>query len=119
MERIRQENRVKITETANCVPPLSEEEAKELQIRINVNWSKMVILLSHARRQYLTAFLSNQYFFKVSLPFAPAEHQSEWESYIAQGDQQAAARLAELLRASPFALVECGDARCRPDDLAR
>lgn len=84
MDRIRQENRVKITDAANFVPPLSEEDAKKMQIKINVNWGELAQLLANARRQYITAFMSNQFFFKVGLPFAPSEHQSEWESFITQ-----------------------------------
>lgn len=84
VDRIRQDNRVKITDAANFVPPLSEEEAKQMGVKINCNFGELAILLSHARRQYLTAFISNQHFFKVSLPFAPAEHQSEWEAFITQ-----------------------------------
>ena len=84
LERRRQENRVKITDSANCVPPMTAEEADKNGVKINVNWGGLMLLLAHARRQYLTAFLSNQYFFKVSLPFAPAPVQSEWEAFITQ-----------------------------------
>ncbi len=82
METIRQSNRVKITDAANCVPPLSEQEAREMGIRINVSWGELAVLISHARRQYMSAFMSNQYFFKVELPYAPAEHQGDWEAFI-------------------------------------
>lgn len=84
VERIRQENRIKVSNAANCYPPLSKEEARRLGIKINVNWGTMMILLAHARRQYLTAFMGNQYFFKVKLPYAPAVNQSEWEGFITQ-----------------------------------
>lgn len=84
VERVRQENRVKVTNAANCVPPLEPAEAKKLGIKINVNWGSLLILLSHARRQYLTAFLGNQYFFKVKMPFAPKETQSEWEAFVTE-----------------------------------
>lgn len=84
VDRIRQDNRVKVTNAANCVPPLTSDEAKKLGIKINVNWGEMMILLAHARRQYLTAFWSNQHFFKVKLPFAPADQQAEWSAFITQ-----------------------------------
>ena len=84
VERVRQENRVKVTDAANCVPPLSKEEAKKIGLKICVNWGSLLILLSHARRQYLTAFLSNQHFFKVKWPYAPKETQSEWESFVTE-----------------------------------
>lgn len=84
VERVRQENRVKVTDAANCVPPLTKEEAKKLGIKINVNFAGLLQLLSHARRQYLSAFLSNQYFFKVKMPYAPRETQIEWESFVTE-----------------------------------
>ncbi len=77
-------NRTKINNSANCVPPLDPATAKKLGIRINVNWSELMILLSQARRQYMTAFWSNLQFFKVSLPLAPKESQSEWGAFISE-----------------------------------
>ncbi len=82
VEYVRDENRVKINNAANNFPPLDEDTARKLGVKINVNWGEMMILLSHARRQYLTAFLSNNHFFKVTLPLAPSEHQSEWGAFI-------------------------------------
>ena len=84
VERVRQENRVKVTDMANCVPLLSREESKKIGLKVNVNFGSMMILLAHARRQYLTAFWSNQHLFKVKLPFAPKETQSEWEAFITE-----------------------------------
>lgn len=84
VEFVRGSNRTKVLEAANCVPPLDEQTAEELGIKINVNWGELMVLLSHARSQLLSAFLSNQYFFTVKLPLAPKEHQSEWESFITQ-----------------------------------
>lgn len=78
----RGENRVKINNAANCVPPLDVETAKKLGIKINVNWGELMVLLAHARRQYLSAFWSEMQFFKVELPFAPSEKKSEWEAFI-------------------------------------
>jgi hypothetical protein len=58
--------------------------AKKLGIKINVNWGELMILMAHARRQYMSAFWSNLQFFKVTLPLAPSEYQSEWGSFISQ-----------------------------------
>jgi len=84
VERVRQDNRVKVTNSANCVPPLKPEEAKRLGIKINVNWGSLLVLLSHARRQYLTAFLGSGQFFKVNMPFAPKETRSEWSAFVTE-----------------------------------
>lgn len=84
VEFIRQENRVKVTDSANCKPPLTKEEAKKLGLKVNFNAGGLLILLSHARRQYLTAFLGNQHFFKVAMPYAPRESRSEWEAFVTE-----------------------------------
>lgn len=84
VDRIRQDNRLKVTNAANCVPPLTDQEAKQVGLKINIQWGGMMRLLAHARRQYLSAFWSNQHFFKVKMPFAPKENQSEWEEFITE-----------------------------------
>jgi hypothetical protein len=78
------ENRSRIMGAANGDPPLDEETAKKLGVKINVNWQELLILLCHARIQLLNAFLGNQYFFTVKIPMAPPEHQAEWESAITE-----------------------------------
>lgn len=82
--RIRGENRVKINNMANGVPPLSESEAKQLGVRINVEWGEMATLFAHARRQYESALFGTQYFFRVDLPNAPEEKRQEWSMYLTQ-----------------------------------
>lgn len=84
VETVRSANRVKIDQFQNNFPPLPDEEARSLGIRINVNFGEMMVLLAHARRQYLSAFMSNDYFFKVKIPLAPSEHQATWESFITE-----------------------------------
>lgn len=80
----RSENRAKINRAANCFPPLSPEDCKKLGIKVNVNWGELMILLAHARRQYMNAFWGQGHFFKVKLPNAPVDHQSEWEGFITE-----------------------------------
>lgn len=82
VERVRGDNRRKINDFLNGAPPLSSEEAKQMQLRVNVNWGEGPVLASHARRQYYNAFLSRNNFFRVNLPLAPPETQTEWSSFI-------------------------------------
>lgn len=84
VEFIRDANRSKVLRMANGEPPLSPELAKELNIKVNVNWLEMTNLLANAKRQYLTAFLQGPHFFKVTLPLAPSECQSEWGAFITE-----------------------------------
>lgn len=78
----RGENRRKINDTANCVPPLSPELAKKMGIKVNVQFGALMQLVATARRQYRTAFFGTGRFFTVKIPKAPVEYQSEWETFI-------------------------------------
>lgn len=82
VERVRQDNRVKVSNAANCFPPLTKDEARKIGLKINVNWGSMMILLAHARRQFMSAYWSSENLFRVKMPYAPKETQSEWESFI-------------------------------------
>jgi hypothetical protein len=77
-------NRMRVQNFANGMPPMDKDLAKKVGLKINVNFGDLIIPLSQARRQYLTAFISNQHYFKVSLPLAPAESQSEWGAFITE-----------------------------------
>ena len=81
-EFIRSNNRVKVTNAANFMPPLDDDTAEKLQIKTNVNWGELAVTLSHARMQLLSAFLGNQFFLTVKIPLAPSEYQAEWEAKI-------------------------------------
>ena len=84
VEFIRGSNRVKINNAANGVPQMSPEECKKLGLKISVNWGELMVLLSQARRQYMSAFWSQQNFFRVRIPEAPDDRQSEWEAGITE-----------------------------------
>lgn len=84
VEQVRGENRVKVNQLLNGSPPLTSEQAKKLNVKINVNWCEGAILAAHARRQYETALLGSENFFKVSLPKAPPEKRQSWEIAITQ-----------------------------------
>lgn len=81
-EANRSANRAKVLRAANNFPLLDPEEAKKAGLKINTNWGEMMVLLAHARRQYLNAFWSNRFFFNVKIPQAPKDRQSEWEAFI-------------------------------------
>lgn len=82
VEWIRATNRVKINDHANCVPPFKQEVAKKLGVKLNVNYGELMVLLQHARLQFLSAFWSSLHFFKVRIPEAPPDHASEWGEWI-------------------------------------
>lgn len=83
-EYVRGQNRQKITDASNNKPPLPDDLAKQLGIKINVNWGEMMILLAHACRQYVDAFWKGRYFFQVKIPDAPLEKRAEWEGFITE-----------------------------------
>lgn len=82
VEAVRSNNRVKVTNASNCVPPFTPEEAKKLGVKINVNWGELKLDLTHATEQLLNAFFGNQYFFTVRLPKAPPDYRADWEAFI-------------------------------------
>lgn len=84
IQRVRGDNRGRILSAANCNPPLDDETAKKLGIKINVNWGELLELLCQARGQLTNAFLNNRSFFKVTLPKAPPEHQMDWGQQITE-----------------------------------
>jgi len=84
VERIRSQNRVKVDNLINGVPPLSKDEQRKTNVRINVNWGEAAVIAHHARRQFYNAFQKPSRYFKVTIPKAPDEKKLEWESYITQ-----------------------------------
>lgn len=84
VERVRSDNRTKINNAANCVPPLTPELAKKIGLKINVQFGELMTALAEARRQIISAFWGGSQFFKVTIPLAPADHQSEWEAFITE-----------------------------------
>lgn len=79
VEYIRSENRRKVNDLLNCVPPCSEDVAEKMNLKVNVNWGEAAVLAWHARRQYNNAFLKPARFFKIGLPDAPPEKKGDWE----------------------------------------
>lgn len=82
VELLRSQNRTKVNDLLNCVPPCSEDVATKMNLKVNVNWGEAAVLAWHARRQYNNAFLKPSRFFKVSLPEAPNEKKGDWERFI-------------------------------------
>ncbi len=83
-EATRASNRTKVLDAANFKPPLSEDDAKLMQVKTNTNFGELPITLSHARMQLLSAFLGSPNFFTVKIPLAPVEYRSDWEATITE-----------------------------------
>jgi hypothetical protein len=79
------ENRRKINDQVNGKPPFDDKTAKELNVKINVNWGEIITPLAHARRSYEDAVLGQERFFKVTLPLAPEQQKISWELEITNG----------------------------------
>jgi len=77
-------NRVLINRAANNEPLLDEDEAKRVGMEINIRWGEFMGALSHARRQYITNFCSQDNYFTVSVPKAPEEVRSDWGDFITE-----------------------------------
>lgn len=84
VERIRGDNRVQINNQANGRPPLSTEQARKWNLKVNVNWNEFALLLAQACRQYRNAFLGASRYFTVRLPEAPQDYREQWSLWITQ-----------------------------------
>jgi hypothetical protein len=82
VEFVRSGNRKLVLDAANCRPPFDDAMVKKMGLTINVDWGEFAKLLTDAIKQMLSAFTANQYYFAVTIPDAPKEHQSEWEAFI-------------------------------------
>ena len=51
---------------------------------INIRWGEFMGALSHARRQYVTNFASQDTYFNVSIPKAPEEVRADWGDFITE-----------------------------------
>ncbi len=80
--RIRGENRVKVNNAANGFPPLSADEADKMGMNVNTSFLDLPILLATARRQYTRNFNGTKQFFRISIPNAPAEDQTDWSLFM-------------------------------------
>jgi len=82
VEWVRSNNRRKVNDGFNGVPPLSPADAEKMGVKINFNSGEMAVLGQQARRQYGNAFGKPSNFFKVKLPTAPPEVRVDWENKL-------------------------------------
>jgi len=82
VERVRSENRRRINDLFNGVPPVSKEDASKWNLKINVNWGEASVLNHHARRQYYNAFLKPSIYFRIRLVNGPVRESMDWETFI-------------------------------------
>jgi hypothetical protein len=81
-DQLRAADRVLIQDDANGVPPLTQQEAEENGVEVNVNFGMMTRNLQKARRQWENAFLKPSIFFTVELDDAPPENSMKWARII-------------------------------------
>lgn len=83
-EESRGDNRVLINRAANNEPLITKEDADKIGMKIYTRWGEMMNALSHARRQYMSNFMSPATFFRVSIPKAPEPDRAMWEGIITE-----------------------------------
>ena len=84
VERRRAENRDRISKGINGFPPLSDAEAKQMGLKININWLEEAVLFKQAVLQFHNAFQTQNHFFNIRVPSAPQQHQLAWEQNISR-----------------------------------
>ena len=77
-------NRTMINRAANNDPLIDDAEAKRIGMKIFNRWGEYMNSLSHARRQYMTNFVSQDTYFTISVPKAPEEHRSDWGDFFTE-----------------------------------
>jgi len=82
VERVRSANRALVDSLFGGFPSLSDSEAKQWGLQINVNWGEGPILAAQARRQYTNAFERPNRFFRLSIPSMPEEWKTRWQMAI-------------------------------------
>lgn len=76
------ENRLKINNAVNCVPPLDATVAKKMGVKVNVSWGELAVTISNAVRQMRRAYYGPQYFFNIGMPYAPPQYQQDWQLLV-------------------------------------
>lgn len=84
VERVRSANRTLVDSLFGGFPSLSDSEAKQWGLQINVNWGEGPILDAQARRQYTNAFEKPNRFFRLTVPTMPEEMKTKWQMAIEQ-----------------------------------
>jgi hypothetical protein len=82
VEWIRSENRRKIQDLFNGVPPLGLDDARKTNMKVNVNWGEGAVLAHNARRQYANAFIKPKRYFKISLPDCDDPKGKDWAMFM-------------------------------------
>lgn len=75
-------NRSKVNDLFNGVPPYSDEQVRENNIAVNVNFLEATKLAHDARRQFYNAFLKPGNFFVVTLDSGPIHKRRPWGKII-------------------------------------
>lgn len=106
-ETYRREDRAKISDFFNGAPPLTDQEAEDMGLSINVNNLFGYTEISQSRDQLFGTYTKPTQIYSVELDACPPEVRTRWEI-------QATAALNELVKASgrlkPAFQGVCGDA---------
>lgn len=77
-EQPRSLNRARINSLFNGNPPYTDQEARDNQAGVNVNFLEPTKIAQDARRQYYNAFIRPGNYFTVSLDSGPPDKKLEW-----------------------------------------
>lgn len=61
---------------------MTEAEAKAQNLKVNVNFLQQPLLHATARRQYTHNFNGTEHYFKITIPTAPSEKETDWSTFI-------------------------------------
>lgn len=78
----RSENRRRINDLFNGMPPFSEEEARQNNLNVNANFLESTVQAHDARRQFTNAFTKPGNFFQISVDRGPKHKRKEFGSIL-------------------------------------
>lgn len=82
VERRRSLNRVRVVETFEGFPPMSQADADKQGLRINCDWKEAPLMFADAAGQYYNAFVGPGEFFSVTIKNAPQEKMTEFNAFV-------------------------------------
>lgn len=78
----RSQNRVRVVETFEGFPPLSQNEADKQGLRVNCDWKEAPLMFADAAGQYYNAFVGPGEFFSVGIQNAPQDKATEYNDFV-------------------------------------
>lgn len=79
VDRLRADNRTKVNQMFDGFTPVSASVAKQMNLRVNINWLEGKVIEQQAVRQYVNNYSRQSNYFKIKCPSMPEQNRQDWE----------------------------------------